>query len=156
MFEGVGSRECIFTLYIMAGLFGLGIILIPETIKLKFTWPVEEPVAFGIIGSVYLAFGLLSVLGLRSPLKFVPVLLLQVDMVHRCRFTSLGHCPFPELRCTYCDNLCNLYSWRPDRNTVLICFRKRYKSLVKLLLGCARVLTELIMARFSLQRDCPR
>jgi hypothetical protein len=63
---------------IVAGLFGLGIIVIPETIKSSFTWPVEEPVAFGIIGSVYLAFGLLSVLGLRSPLKFVPVLLLQL------------------------------------------------------------------------------
>jgi hypothetical protein len=61
-----------------AGSFGLGIIVIPEMIKSTFTWPVEEPVAFGIIGSVYLAFGLLSVLGLRSPLKFVPVLLLQL------------------------------------------------------------------------------
>lgn len=63
---------------VVAGLFGLGIILVPETIKSTFTWPVEEPVAFGIIGSVYLAFGLLSILGLRSPLKFVPVLLLQL------------------------------------------------------------------------------
>jgi len=50
---------------IMAGLFGLGIILIPETIKSSFPWPVEEPVAFGIIGSIYVACGLLSVLGLR-------------------------------------------------------------------------------------------
>ena len=63
---------------IVAGLFGLGIIVIPETIKSSFTWPVAEPVAFGIIGSVYLAFGFLSVLGLRSPLKFLPVLLLQL------------------------------------------------------------------------------
>ena len=63
---------------IAAGLFGLGIIVIPEMIKSTFTWPVEEPVAFGIIGSVYLAFGLLSILGLRSPLKFVPVLMLQL------------------------------------------------------------------------------
>jgi len=63
---------------IMAGLFGLGIILIPETIKSSFPWPVEEPVAFGIIGSIYVACGLLSVLGLRSPLKFVPLLLLQL------------------------------------------------------------------------------
>ncbi len=63
---------------ILAGLFGLGIILIPEKIKTSFAWPVEEPIAFGIIGSVYLAFGLLSIMGLRSPLKFVPVLLLQL------------------------------------------------------------------------------
>ncbi len=63
---------------IVAGLFGLGIIVVPEMIKTKFTWPVEEPVAFGIIGSVYMAFGLLSILGLRSPLKFTPILFLQL------------------------------------------------------------------------------
>jgi len=61
-----------------AGLFGLGMIVIPEVIKTMFTWPVKEPIAFGIVGSVYLAFGLSSLLGLRSPLKFVPVLLLQL------------------------------------------------------------------------------
>ena len=63
---------------IIAGLTGLGIIVMPETIKSTLPWPVEEPIAFGIVGSVYLAFGLLSILGLRSPLKFVPVLLLQL------------------------------------------------------------------------------
>jgi hypothetical protein len=63
---------------VVAGLFGLGIIVVPEMIKSKFTWPVEEPVAFGIIGSVYMAFGLLSILGLRSPLKFTPILFLQL------------------------------------------------------------------------------
>ena len=63
---------------VVAGLFGLGMIVAPEMIKTKFTWPVEEPVAFGIIGSVYMAFGLLSILGLRSPLKFTPILFLQL------------------------------------------------------------------------------
>lgn len=61
-----------------AGLFGLGMIVIPEVIKTLFAWPVKEPIAFGIVGSVYLAFGLSSILGLRSPLKFAPVLLLQL------------------------------------------------------------------------------
>jgi hypothetical protein len=61
-----------------AGLFGLGIIVIPEVIKTIFTWPVNEPIALGIVGSVYVAFGLSSILGLRSPLKFVPVLLMQL------------------------------------------------------------------------------
>ena len=63
---------------VVAGLFGLGMIVVPETIKLTFTWPVEEPVAFGIIGSIYVACGLLSILGLRSPLKFTPVFLMQL------------------------------------------------------------------------------
>ena len=63
---------------ISVGLLGLGIIIMPERIKSILGWPVEEPIAFGIIGSVYLTFGLLSIFGLRSPLKFVPVLLLQL------------------------------------------------------------------------------
>jgi hypothetical protein len=61
-----------------AGVFGLGMIVIPEVIKSMFRWPVEEPIAFGIVGSVYVTFRLLSILGLRSPLKFVPLLLLQL------------------------------------------------------------------------------
>jgi hypothetical protein len=61
-----------------AGGFGLGILFLPEMIKAMFQWPVNEPIAFGIIGSVYAAFGLLSILGLRSPLKFAPLLLLQL------------------------------------------------------------------------------
>jgi len=61
-----------------AGSFGLGMIFAPELIKTTFSWPVNEPIAFGIIGSVYLTFGLASILGLRSPLKFVPVLLMQL------------------------------------------------------------------------------
>lgn len=63
---------------VVAGFLGVGIIVMPEMIKTKFPWPVEEPTAFGIVGSVYVAFGLLSILGLRSPLKFVPVLLMQL------------------------------------------------------------------------------
>ena len=61
-----------------AGLFGLGMLVMPELIKSMFAWPIEEPIAFGILGSVYVAFGILSILGLRDPLKFAPVLLLQL------------------------------------------------------------------------------
>jgi len=63
---------------VVAGFLGVGIIVMPEVIKTKFPWPVEEPTAFGIVGSVYVAFGVLSILGLRSPLKFAPVLLMQL------------------------------------------------------------------------------
>jgi len=63
---------------ISVGLFGLGMIIMPEKIKSLLGWPVEEPIAFGIIGSIYLSMGILSIFGLRSPLKFVPVLLLQL------------------------------------------------------------------------------
>jgi hypothetical protein len=68
----------IFTI-IHAGGSGLGIILIPSVIRSIFGWPSQDPIVFGICGSVWVAFGLLSILGLRSPLKFSPVLLLQLS-----------------------------------------------------------------------------
>lgn len=61
-----------------AGGCGLGIVIVPEAMKGVFRWPGDEPIALGIVGSVYVAFGALSVLGLRDPLKFAPVLLLQL------------------------------------------------------------------------------
>lgn len=63
---------------VVSGFLGLGIIVVPEVIKSKLPWPVDEPTAFGVVGSLYIAFGLLSILGLRSPLKFVPVLLMEL------------------------------------------------------------------------------
>jgi len=61
-----------------AGGFGLGMLVAPELIKSIFAWPVAEPIAFGIVGSIWVAFAILSVFGLRSPLKFAPVLFLQL------------------------------------------------------------------------------
>jgi hypothetical protein len=62
-----------------AGGFGLGIIIMPEFVRSKFCLPSQDPIVFGVCGSVYLSFALLSILGLRSPLKFVPILLLQLS-----------------------------------------------------------------------------
>jgi hypothetical protein len=61
-----------------AGGSGLGMILMPDTIRSIFGWPSQNPITFGICGSVWLAFGLLSILGLRSLVKFSPLLLLQL------------------------------------------------------------------------------
>lgn len=62
-----------------AGGFGLGIIIVPEFIRSVFFLPSQDPIVFGVTGSVYLSFALLSILGLWSPLKFVPILLLQLS-----------------------------------------------------------------------------
>jgi hypothetical protein len=62
-----------------AGAFGLGMIVIPGVMRSIFGWPNQDPLVFGVTGSVYLAFAILSLFGLRSPLKFVPVLLLQLS-----------------------------------------------------------------------------
>jgi hypothetical protein len=67
----------IYTIVVSGG-FGLGMIVVPEVIKAVFAWPLEEPISLGIVGSVYVAFGIMSILGLRSPLKFVPVLFMQL------------------------------------------------------------------------------
>lgn len=62
---------------IIAGGLGLGIIFFPDHIK-SFFLSSCDPIPYGIEGSVFLAFGLLAMLGLRDPLKFVPVLLFQL------------------------------------------------------------------------------
>ena len=59
--------------------FGLGIIVIPTLMQSIFGWPNQDPIVYGVMGSVYLSFALLSILGLRAPLKFVPVLFLQLS-----------------------------------------------------------------------------
>ena len=61
-----------------AGSFGLGLLIAPGMLKSLFGWPAGDPIPLGITGSVYVAFAILSVMGLRSPVKFVPVLLLQL------------------------------------------------------------------------------
>ena len=62
-----------------AGCFGLGIITIPDVMRTIFGWPnSDQIIAFGVTGSVYFSFALLSILGFRSPLKFTPILLLQL------------------------------------------------------------------------------
>jgi hypothetical protein len=56
----------------------VGVLIAPKALGLAFGWPAQDPVMRGIVASVYAAFGLVSVLGLRAPLKFAPVLLLQL------------------------------------------------------------------------------
>lgn len=71
-------RFMYFYTIIGAGGFGLGMIFIPEVVQAAFGFPRQDPVVFGIAASVYTAFALISILGLKSPLKFAPVLLLQL------------------------------------------------------------------------------
>ena len=62
-----------------AGGFGVGVLAIPDTMRSFFGWPSQDPIVFGVTGSVYLSFALLSILGLWSPLRFSPILLLQLS-----------------------------------------------------------------------------
>ena len=67
----------IFTI-VVAGGFGLSVIFFPNVLASMYRIPKQDPILFGIVGGVYVAFAILSILGLRSPLKFVPILLLQL------------------------------------------------------------------------------
>jgi len=63
---------------VVAGGFGLGIFFFPNIMTSVFGWPIEEPIALGIAGSAYVAFGILSIFGLWAPLKYAPILVLQL------------------------------------------------------------------------------
>ena len=61
-----------------AGGFGLGMIFVPDAVKSAFKFPSQDPIVFGAFGCMLVSSGILSILGLRSPIKFVPVLLFQL------------------------------------------------------------------------------
>jgi hypothetical protein len=61
---------------VVAGVTGLLYLISPSTYMSLTGFPSEEPIFAGVAASVWVAFALLSILGLWSPLKFVPVLLL--------------------------------------------------------------------------------
>jgi len=57
---------------------GIAVIAAPEFVKKVTDWPGTSWLLLGLAGSVFLAFGITSVFALRSPVKFAPVLLLQL------------------------------------------------------------------------------
>ena len=63
---------------IISGSMGLGMVFFPGLVRTLWRFPAQDPIVFGACGSLFLALGLISLLGLRSPLKYVPVLLLEL------------------------------------------------------------------------------
>ena len=63
---------------VAAGGTGLVILLAPEVLTDLLGWPFPEPLFPGAYAGCLVAFGILSALGLRSPVKFVPVLMFQL------------------------------------------------------------------------------
>jgi len=68
---------CIWTI-LGAGGFGVCLLLLPDMMSTIIGYPGQDPLLFGISGSIYVAFGLVAILGFISPVKFAPVPLLQV------------------------------------------------------------------------------
>ena len=61
-----------------AGLLGVAMLLAPNLVVAYLHMPIQDPVVFGVVGSAYLAFAIASLLGLRFPLRFIPILMLQL------------------------------------------------------------------------------
>ena len=59
-------------------IFGLSILVMPGLWFSLTDLTVQNQYIFGIVGSVWLAFGISSILGLRNPMKFIAVLVLQL------------------------------------------------------------------------------
>ncbi len=62
---------------VIAGAGGLGIVFLPELTRWLFNIPIPK-IIYGIIGSLFIAFAVLSIFGLKDPIKFAPVLLFQL------------------------------------------------------------------------------
>jgi len=65
-----------------AGGYGILIVAFPDftlsTTRCLMPFPAQDPLIFGYMGSAMAAFAFLSLLALRAPLRFVPVLMLQL------------------------------------------------------------------------------
>ncbi|MHA1148274.1 MAG: hypothetical protein ACTSR8_08510 [Promethearchaeota archaeon] len=64
--------------FFIAGVIGILIIFAPILAQSSLGLSKQDPIMFGILGSLWMAFGLLSLVGFfRDPIKFLPVLMLQ-------------------------------------------------------------------------------
>ena len=61
-----------------AGAAGLWVLLSPRTFSTALGMPVQDPFILGVVGSAWLAFAGAAVPALRSPLRFAPMLLVQL------------------------------------------------------------------------------
>lgn len=53
-------------------------LVLPELFKSIFHWPVNEPVIFGTYGCMLVTYGTMAILGVKYPLKFLPILLFHL------------------------------------------------------------------------------
>ncbi len=60
------------------GIAGFCILIAPDLYVSLLGMPTQDPIILGFIGSILVGFAISSILGLRSPLKFLPVLMLQL------------------------------------------------------------------------------
>jgi hypothetical protein len=67
----------LYTLVVAGGL-GLAMLLVPSRFQSIFHMGPQDPVVFGLNGSLFLSFGLAAILGVRAPLRYCPLLLIEL------------------------------------------------------------------------------
>lgn len=63
---------------ILPGITGITVIVAPHIFLGAFQWRPQDQYLLSITGSMWLSFAILASLGVRNPLKFLPVLLFQL------------------------------------------------------------------------------
>ena len=63
---------------VVAGGFGLAMLVAPAGVRSMFGMPAQDPMVFSLNGSIFLALGLVAILGVRSPLKYCSVLFVEL------------------------------------------------------------------------------
>jgi len=62
---------------ILAGGIGLMMLISPSFTMALFSQPAQDLYIYGVAAAIWTAFGLLAILGLRDPIKYMPILLFQ-------------------------------------------------------------------------------
>ena len=59
------------------GSFGLMMLIAPSFVIALFAQPAQDLYLYGVAAAVWTTFGLLAILGLRDPIRYMPILLFQ-------------------------------------------------------------------------------
>jgi len=62
---------------VLAGGIGLMMLISPNLAMTLFSQPAQDLYVYGVAAAVWTTFGLLAILGLRDPIKYMPILLFQ-------------------------------------------------------------------------------
>jgi hypothetical protein len=75
-----------------AGMMGLGILLAPVRLAGALGLPESDPFLLGIVGATFAAFAICAALGLRAPVRFAPIVLLQ--LLYKILWLGLVFAPY--------------------------------------------------------------
>ena len=63
---------------VIAGGFGIMMLIAPSFVMALMSQPAVDLYFYGFAAAIWTTFGLLAILGLRDPIKYMPILLFQI------------------------------------------------------------------------------